>query len=85
MVVFAEMAGMGQAGNGIPADEVAPGRYVAKEVPLGMTGDWRLSVRISPKGQATQIVRVALSSVSCERRHADRVSNRLGLDGTRSR
>ena len=61
MVVFAAMAGMGEADTGIPADEVTAGRYVAKEVPLGMAGDWKLSVRISPKGQATQIVPIALT------------------------
>jgi hypothetical protein len=61
VVVFAEMAGMGPADTGIPADDVAPGRYVAKDVPLGMAGDWRVSVRISPKGQATQTVPIALT------------------------
>jgi copper transport protein len=61
VVVFAEMTGMGEADKGVPADEATPGHYVAKAVPLTMAGDWRLSIRISPKGQATQIVPVALS------------------------
>ena len=61
VVVFAEMTGMGQTDKGIPADETTPGRYVAKEVPLSMAGDWRLLVRISPEGQATQIVPIALT------------------------
>jgi hypothetical protein len=61
VVVFAEMAGMGTSGNGIPADEATPGRYVAREARLSMSGDWKLSVRISPKGQATQVVQVALT------------------------
>jgi hypothetical protein len=61
VVVFAEMTGMGEADKGVPADEATPGHYVAKAVPLTMAGDWRLSIQISPKGQATQIVPVALS------------------------
>jgi hypothetical protein len=61
VVVFAEMTGMGQADKGIPADEATPGHYVAKEVPLSLPGDWRISVRISPKGEATQIVPVTLT------------------------
>jgi copper transport protein len=61
VVVFAAMAGMSEADTGIPADEAMPGRYVAKEVPLSMAGDWKLSVRISPKGQATQIVPIVLT------------------------
>ena len=58
---FAEIAGMSQADNGTSADEATPGRYVAKEVPLSKAGDWKLSVRISPKGQAIQIVPIALA------------------------
>jgi len=79
VVVFAEMTGMSEADMGVPADEATPGHYVAKEVPLTMAGDWRLSVRISPKGQATQIVPVALSVAAvalrkkeqCERGRSD--------------
>jgi hypothetical protein len=52
---------MGQADKGIPADEATPGHYVAKEVPLSMVGDWQLSVRISPKGQPTQIVPITVT------------------------
>ena len=61
MVVFAEMAGMGQDGQGIPAEEVTPGRYVARDVSLSMSGDWLVKVRVSPKGQPTQIFAVALA------------------------
>ena len=61
VVVFAEMAGMGQGGQGIPAEEVSPGRYVARDVSLTMAGDWQVKVRVSPKGQPTQIVLVALT------------------------
>jgi len=61
VVVFAEMTGMGQTDRGIAADETTPGRYVAKEVPLSMVRDWRLSIRISRKGQATRIVPIALT------------------------
>jgi copper transport protein len=61
VVVFAEMAGMGPAGQGTPAAEVAPGRYVAPDVSLGMAGDWQLKVRVSPKGQPTQVFPVVLT------------------------
>jgi copper transport protein len=61
VVIFAEMAGMEEGGKGIPADEAMPGQYVARQVPLSMAGDWQLSVRISPKGQATQVFPIALT------------------------
>ena len=61
VVLFAEMSGMGKSGNGIPATEVAPGQYVAQDVPLTMEGDWRVTVRISPKGEATQSIPIALT------------------------
>ena len=61
IVLFAEMAAMGKVGEGITAEEVAPGRYLARDVPLTMSGDWKLTVRVSPKGGATQTVAVALS------------------------
>jgi hypothetical protein len=61
VVVFAEMAGMGRSGQGTPATEVAPGRYLARDVSLSMAGDWQLKVRVSPKGQPTQIVPIALT------------------------
>jgi copper transport protein len=61
VVVFAEMAGMGQDGQGTPAEEVAPGRYVAPDVSLSMSGDWQLKVRVLPKGQPTRIIPVALT------------------------
>ena len=61
VVVFAEMAGMGPVGDGTPAAEVTPGRYVARDVPLSMSGDWQVKVRVSPKGQPTQTVPVALT------------------------
>ena len=61
VVVFAEMAGMGQDGQGTPAEEVAPGRYVAPDVSLSMSGDWQLKVRVSPKGQPTRIIPVELT------------------------
>jgi hypothetical protein len=61
VVVFAEMAGMGQDGQGISAAEVSPGRYVARDVSLTMSADWQVKVRVSPKGQPTQIFSVALA------------------------
>ena len=61
VVIFAEMAGMGQSGQGTPAAEVAPGRYVARDVSLSMAGDWQLKVRVSPKGQPTQTVPIGLA------------------------
>jgi len=57
VVAFSEMAGMGQDAEGIVAVEEAPGRYRARGVPLVMSGAWQLTVRISPKGQPTKIVR----------------------------
>jgi hypothetical protein len=57
VVAFSEMAGMGQDAEGIVAVEEEPGRYRARAVPLGMAGPWQLTVRISPKGQPTRIVR----------------------------
>ncbi len=60
VVLFAEMAGMGKAGNGLPAQEVAPGRYLVRDVPLTMAGDWHVTVRVSPKGEATQSFPVAI-------------------------
>jgi hypothetical protein len=44
-----------------PAAETEPGRYVANDVPLGMAGDWRVSVRISPKGASTRVVSFTIS------------------------
>jgi hypothetical protein len=61
VVLFAEMAGMGKAGDGLPAKEVAPGRYVVSKVPLSMAGEWRLTVRVSPRGEATQSIPVAIA------------------------
>jgi hypothetical protein len=61
VVLFAEMTGMGKAVDGITAEETAPGQYVARDVPLSMAGDWRVTVRISPKGQATQTIPIAVS------------------------
>ncbi|MDF2760423.1 MAG: hypothetical protein K0S99_3057 [Thermomicrobiales bacterium] len=61
VVIFAEMAGMGQAGQGTPAEEVEPGRYVARGVSLSMVGDWQVTVRVSPRGQATQVFPVVLT------------------------
>ena len=57
VVAISAMAGMGQDSEGIVAVEEEPGRYRAKAVPLGMSGAWQLTVRISPKGQPTRIVR----------------------------
>jgi hypothetical protein len=57
VVLFSEMAGMGTDAPGISAVEDEPGRYRVDDVPLGMSGPWQLTVRISPKGQPTRVVR----------------------------
>ncbi|HEU5434349.1 MAG TPA: FixH family protein, partial [Thermomicrobiales bacterium] len=33
------------------ARETAPGRYAAADVPLSMSGQWRLTIRVAPRGQ----------------------------------
>jgi hypothetical protein len=38
------------------AVEQAPGRYVAEGVELGMAGEWRVTVRVSPKEEPTHAV-----------------------------
>jgi hypothetical protein len=38
------------------AVEQAPGRYVAEGVELGMAGEWRITVRMSPKEEPTHAV-----------------------------
>ncbi len=43
-----------------PAMETESGRYVAESVPLGMTGEWRLAVRVSPRGESTQVFSFAV-------------------------
>jgi hypothetical protein len=43
-----------------PAEETDPGRYTAELVPLGMSGEWRLGVRVSPRGASTQVFSFAV-------------------------
>ena len=49
-----EMAGMGGKTNNA-AVEGAPGSYRLSDVPLTMAGDWLITVRVSPRGQPSQI------------------------------
>ena len=60
VVVFSEMAGMGQDTEGIVAVEEEPGHYRAEDVPLSLAGAWQVTARISPRGQPTSIVRFAV-------------------------
>lgn len=56
VTIMSEMAGMAEDRAQTAAEEVQPGRYLAEDVPLTMPGEWRLAVRVSPRGEATQIV-----------------------------
>jgi copper transport protein len=60
VVVFSEMAGMGQNSQGIVAVEQEAGSYRVAAAPLIMSGPWQLTARISPKGRPTSIVRFAV-------------------------
>ena len=55
VAIVSEMSGM-PGREETAASETAPGRYLAPGVPLSMAGEWRLSVRISPRAQPTRIV-----------------------------
>ena len=55
VVLLSDMPGMAMGGAETPAEETAPGRYVAEFVPLGMPGEWHLAVRVSPRAAATQV------------------------------
>jgi copper transport protein len=43
------------------AEEIRPGQYLAADVPLGMAGAWRLTVRVSPRGEASQVFPFAVT------------------------
>jgi copper transport protein len=60
VVVFSEMPAMAMGRTGTPAQETSPGHYVAESVPLAMSGEWRITVRVSPRGQPTQTFAFAL-------------------------
>jgi copper transport protein len=57
VAVVSEMTAMAEMSRAeTRATEIKPGRYVAESVPLGMPGEWRLAVRVSPKSQPTQVI-----------------------------
>jgi hypothetical protein len=60
VVVLSDMPGMPMGRTETPAQETAPGRYVAEFVPLGMAGEWHLAVRVSPRAAATQVFTFAV-------------------------
>jgi hypothetical protein len=60
VVVLSEMPDMTMGSTETPALEVEPGQYLAEFVPLGMTGEWRLAVRVSPRGGSTQVFSFAV-------------------------
>jgi copper transport protein len=60
VVVLSDMPEMGMGRTETPADETEPGRYAASFVPLGMPGEWHLAVRISPRGEPTQVFTFAV-------------------------
>ncbi|HET7093968.1 MAG TPA: FixH family protein, partial [Thermomicrobiales bacterium] len=42
---------MDMGAKSVPARETAPGRYEAADVPLSMSGRWRLTIRVAPQGE----------------------------------
>ncbi len=60
VVVLSDMPGMAMGRIETPAEETDPGRYTAELVPLGMSGEWRLGVRVSPRGASTQVFSFAV-------------------------
>jgi hypothetical protein len=54
VVVLSDMPAMEMGRVETPAEEIAPGRYVATFVPLGMAGEWQVTVRVSPRGEPTK-------------------------------
>jgi copper transport protein len=55
VAIISEMAGMAGREE-TKATETEPGHYLASDVPLTMAGEWRLTVRVSPKGASTQVI-----------------------------
>jgi hypothetical protein len=60
VAVISDMPDMAMGRMETPALETEPGLYVAEFVPLGMTGEWRLAVRVSPRGASTQVFAFAV-------------------------
>lgn len=54
VAVLSDMLEMAMGRMETMATETPPGVYVAEFVPLVMAGEWRVNVRISPKGAPTQ-------------------------------
>jgi hypothetical protein len=56
VAVLTDMPAMGGKRAQTSATEQKPGHYVAEGVDLGMAGEWRITVRVSPKEQPTHAV-----------------------------
>jgi copper transport protein len=56
VAILSDMPAMGGKRVQTSAVEQAPGRYVAEGVELGMAGEWRITVRVSPKEEPTHAV-----------------------------
>jgi copper transport protein len=61
VVVLSDMPAMAMGRTETPATETAPGQYEASSVPLVMQGEWRLSIRVSPRAKPTQVFSFAVS------------------------
>ena len=62
VVIFSEMAGMDKDSQGVAGVEEEAGRFRIENVPLSMAGAWQLTLRISPRGQPTTIVRFVIEA-----------------------
>ena len=60
VVIFSEMSAMAMGRTETQARETSSGHDVAESVPPGMSGRWRITVNVSPRGQPTQTFAFAL-------------------------
>ncbi|MGH2616794.1 MAG: FixH family protein, partial [Thermomicrobiales bacterium] len=60
VVVLSDMPEMAMGRTETRATETQPGEYTAELVPLVMPGEWRLAIRVSPRGEPTQVFTFAV-------------------------